>query len=385
MIDKRMATGAFVIVLGIATGAGAYFINNGSGASTDQTEVTSSAQAGNVSKSDDGTENYKIGLSDFEPSDKQVNAFNSAADGVQKYYTEKYATDGFLSQYGFMYSSLTSNQVALSDIASAGYITADDDVLTNTDVLLIRPSDYNSIIGAEGGEDTLTAFIALNTKNGYLLAGSGVEPQILTAQQYSQLIGKYSFEHGTITNPKKGEDEYNAIMTASGLTGNLDVKHIACDDKYAVVVAGSLDNPTDIKELAFTKSDAGWQLISDSLATEINPKQALNQSYPDMELGLLPVYTIRSYGQIVTGFDDYVSSLVSLGMLTSDAMNQGAYECGAGNFVYIEPKATGQRLIGHVNSQNKLEFFEADSLEDAIKTMLEQEENPPVFILKFDN
>ena len=46
-------------------------------------------------------------------------------------------------------------------------------------------------------------------------------------------------------------------------------------------------------------------------------------------------------------------------MIKDGDMKQGAYECGAGNFVYIEPKATGKRLIGHVNSQNKLEFFEA--------------------------
>lgn len=82
----------------------------------------------------------------------------------------------------------------------------------------------------------------------------------------------------------------------------------------------------------------------------------MNERYPDMELGLLPIYNIKDYGTIVTGFDDYVSSLVSLGMIKDGDMKQGAYECGAGNFVYIEPKATGKRLIGHVNSQNKLEF-----------------------------
>ena len=163
--------------------------------------------------------------------------------------------------------------------------------------------------------------------------------------------------HGEIKNPKKGEDEYNAIIKASGVSGNIDVKHIACDNKYAVLVVGSLDDPTDIKEFAFLNDNGKWGIIANDLATVANAKQYMNERYPDMELGLLPIYNIKDYGTIVTGFDDYISSLVSLGMIKDGDMKQGAYDMnGAGNFVYIEPKATGKRLIGHVNSQNKLEF-----------------------------
>ena len=386
MIDKRMAAAsAFVIAVGVATGAGMYFINNSNSGSTEQTEVTTQAQSGNVSENTDGTVNYKIGLSDFEPSDEQINSMISSVESIQKYYDDKAVTEGLLSQYGFLYSLSKENVVSLSDIINEGYLTADDDVAKNTDVLLIRPADYNSVIGSEGGEKALSVFTALNTKNGYFLAGVGVEPKMLTAQQYQQLVGIYSFEHGEIKNPKKGEDEYNAIIKAAGVSGNLDVKHIACDDKYAVLVVGSIDDPTDIKEFAFLKENGSWGIIANDLATVANAKQYLNERYPDMELGLLPIYNIKDYGTIVTGFDDYVSSLESLGMIKSGDMKQGAYECGAGNFVYIEPVATGKKLIGHINSQNKLEFFEATSLEDAISIMLQQEKNPPVFILKFDN
>ena len=387
MIDKKMAAAsAFVIAVGVATGAGMYFIHNGSNATTtEQTEVTTQAQVGNASANKDGTVDYKIGLSDFEPSDEQINSMITVAEGAQKYYDDKAVSDGFLSQFGFLYSLSKENTVSLSDIIADGYAKADDDITKNTDVLLIRPSDYNSVIGAEGGEKDLSVFTALNTKNGYFLAGVGVEPKMLTAQQYQQLVGMYSFEHGEIKNPKKGEDEYNAIIKASGISGNIDVKHIACDNKYAVLVIGSLDDPTDIKEFAFLNDNGKWGIIANDLATVANAKQYMNERYPDMELGLLPIYNIKDYGAIVTGFDDYVSSLVSLGMIKDGDMKQGAYECGAGNFVYIEPKATGKRLIGHVNSQNKLEFFEASSLEEAISIMLQKEKNPPVFILKFDN
>ena len=47
MIDKRMAAAsAFVIAVGVATGAGMYFIHNGSNnaTTTEQTEVTTQAQ-----------------------------------------------------------------------------------------------------------------------------------------------------------------------------------------------------------------------------------------------------------------------------------------------------------------------------------------------------
>lgn len=206
------AASAFVIAVGVATGAGMYFIHNGSNATTtEQTEVTTQAQVGNASANKDGTVDYKIGLSDFEPSDEQINSMITVAEGAQKYYDDKAVSDGFLSQFGFLYSLSKENTVSLSDIIADGYAKADDDITKNTDVLLIRPSDYNSVIGAEGGEKDLSVFTALNTKNGYFLAGVGVEPKMLTAQQYQQLVGMYSFEHGEIKNPKKGEDEYKLL------------------------------------------------------------------------------------------------------------------------------------------------------------------------------
>lgn len=383
MIDKKMAAvSAFVIVAGITTGAGMYLINNSAGGNNGAVEQT---QDSNVSVQKDGTENYKIGLSNFEPSDEQVSSMSTIAQGAGKYYADKVYTEGLLSQYGFLYSLSKENTVALNDIIAEGYATADKDVAAYTDVLLIRPVDYNAVIGSQGGDKKLTVFVALNTKSGYLISGAETEPKMLTQEQYTQLIGKYSFEHGEIKNPKKGEDEYNAIMKAGGISGNIDVKHIACDDKYAVAVVGSLDDTTNVKEYAFLKDGGAWTLISNDLETAANAKQYINENYPDMELGLLPLYNIKDYGQIVTGFDDYVTSLESLGMIKSGDMSKGAYECGVGNFVYIEPVATGKRLIGHINSENKLEFFEAESLEDAIATMLKLEKNPPVFILKFNN
>ena len=70
MIDKKMAAAsAFVIAVGVATGAGMYFIHNGYNGSyastTEQTEVTTQAQVGNASANKDGTVDYKIGLSEF--------------------------------------------------------------------------------------------------------------------------------------------------------------------------------------------------------------------------------------------------------------------------------------------------------------------------------
>ena len=137
MIDKRMAAAsAFVIAVGVATGAGMYFIHNGSNnaTTTEQTEVTTQAQVGNASANKDGTVDYKIGLSDFEPSDEQVNSMITVVEGAQKYYDDKAVSDGFLSQFGFLYSLSKENTVSLSEIIADGYAKADDDIVKNTDV-----------------------------------------------------------------------------------------------------------------------------------------------------------------------------------------------------------------------------------------------------------
>ena len=131
MIDKRMAAAsAFVIAVGVATGAGMYFIHNGSNTTTtEQTEVTTQAQVGNASANKDGTVDYKIGLSDFEPSDEQVNSMITVVEGAQKYYDDKAVSDGFLSQFGFLYSLSKENTVSLSEIIADGYAKADDDIV----------------------------------------------------------------------------------------------------------------------------------------------------------------------------------------------------------------------------------------------------------------
>ena len=138
----------------------------------------------------------------------------------------------------------------------------------------------------------------------------------------------------------------------------------------------------NIKQYVLTNKPGGWSVIMDGLESSLTPRYDVNRAYPDMELGLLPKYTIAEFGPIQTGFVKYEQSLISLGLITEDDMPE-VYSCGAGKFAYIE-MTSGKKLLGVVNDSNQLEFYEVGSTNEAISAMLQFQDVPPLFILHYN-
>ena len=319
-----------------------------------------------------------VGLSDIELNDELKADMKDLVGQAQKYFNENKGEMVLTSQYGLLYSYKNKTNVMMSDLINDNHLN--EDILKEMDILYVKPSDVNPNINSE----ELSIFVSVNSSSGYYVVSTSGDESIFTEEEFKNLLMKYAPTHGDITNPTRGTEEHTAIINAAELKGEgVDIKHIAKDNKYAVVVANEVKNPANIKEIALINDESGWKVINDKLAYAESSYIDINSSYPDMDLGLMPIYNITDFDEIkIDEMDKIADSLIQLNMMT-EADKSTMYACGCGRFAYIQLE-NGKRLIGYIGEDNKLEFNEAQDINSTIAYMLQCQENPPVFIAKFE-
>lgn len=319
-----------------------------------------------------------VGLSDIELNEDLKTNMKALAEDAQNYYNENKEENVLTSQYGILYSYKNKTTVLSTDVSSSDAIDAD--VMAEIDVLYVKPSD----IKADLQGDELSIFASVNTSDGYYVVSPKGDDAVFTEEEFKNLLMKYAPAHGEIRNPERGTDEHTAIITAANIVGeDYDIKHIACDDKYAVVVANQISNPAYIQEIALINENNNWKVVNDKLVYSKSSYMDINTAYPDMDLGLMPVYNIADFGDIdVSNMDGIADSLIQSGAMT-EADKSTMYACGCGRFAYIHLE-NGKRLIGYISDDKELEFNQAEDINSTISYMLQCQENPPVFIALFE-
>lgn len=317
-----------------------------------------------------------IGLSDIELNDELKTTMKDLARNASAYYNQHKAERVLTTQYGLMYSYNDKANVTVAELG----IDIDEDISNEMDILYVKSSDVMS----EAGGNDLGIFVSINSSSGYYVVSHEGFEKTFTEEEFKNLLMKYAPTHGEIRNPARGSEEHTAIITAAGISGeNFDIKHIACDDKYAVVVANDVKNPADIREIALIKESNNWKVTNKDLAVAENSYTDINTAYPDMDLGLMPIYNIADFGAIeTTNLSDIADALIQQNMLTADE-KASMYACGNGKFAYIQT-TNGKRFIGFINDKKELEFHQAQDLKETLSYMVQCQENPPVFIVKFE-
>lgn len=325
-----------------------------------------------------------IGLSDIELTDELKSEVKNTASAAREYTEANRLSRILTSQYGLLYSYKDKANVLPSEVSED--IKLPKDTQNEMDILYVSPSDIdrltgNTVFGADS--QSLAVLVSVNTQEGYYVADSMGNETILSEEEIKNLLLSYSPAHGELINPTGNSDTHNAITAAAGIQGeNFDIKHIACDDKYAVVVANDVNNPADIREYALVNEN-GWHTLGDNLAGAESSYITVNYAAPDMDMGLMPIYNIADFDKINTdNISDVADSLIDLGSLKEED-KQTMYACSCGRFVYIEPQ-NGKKLVGYIDDNGKLNFNEAEDINTVIAYMLSCQENPPVFIAKFE-
>lgn len=317
-----------------------------------------------------------VGLSNIELDDELKTTMATVARDANTYYNQHKSEKTLTTQYGLLYSYTNKANITVDELGE----NLDKDISKEMDILYVKSSD---IMSEAGGSD-LGIFASINTSSGYYVTSNDGFEKIFTEEEFKNLLMKYAPTHGNIRNPQRGSDEHTAIINVAGISGNnFDIKHIACDDKYAIVVANNVTNPADIKEIALVKNNNTWTVVNSNLATAENSYTDINTACPNMDLGLMPIYNIADFGPIETAkMKEIADVLVKQGTITSEEKNN-MYACGCEKFAYIQT-ADGKRFIGFINDKKQLEFSQANDLKETLSYMVQCQENPPVFIVKFE-
>ena len=326
-----------------------------------------------------------IGLSNIELTDELKSKINTIYTKADEFYTNYNKSLRLVSQYGFLYSIKNNINIISRDVLGSDNIGLSTKELDETDIIFIKPSDVGEVLEQDIKGNDLGVFVVINTKDGYYMVSEYLEPTLLTPKQYASLILKYNIDKGSLKNPKRNEQENTDILEAAMMI-DYDIKHLACNEKYAVVLGNQISNPANIKEVVLAKIDNKWQVINDKLVDIADPAIYINNIYPDLETGIFPIYNIADFDQIdVESMTNGVNqSVIDTGIFTDADLSKGLYSAACGKFAYIEALATNKKLLGYIDDKGKLEFNEVADINSAISYMLSLEENPPVFILKFE-
>lgn len=349
-----------------------------------QTETAAEETTADAVTEEAVTEEFIIGLSDTVLTDEIKADLENINVRVLNYMDANEKDTSFITEYGFLYNDTIKDNVTVKDLVKQGYVEVGSDTAEYTDILYIRASDlakYSSDI--DENDDKLQIFTAYNSSEGYFISNDFYSDGVmLDKQQYEELVLSYSFTHGLVHTPKRGESEFDNIVSAISFGEEFDVKHLACDNSYACIVIGSLSDTRVVKEFVLVKKEGEWQIAIDKLEQSEDPRREVNMQFPKMELGLLPKYTIADHGALQNGFSKYEPSLVQLGLVKQEQL-PASYDCGTDGFAYMEFGDT--HLLGWVNAENKLEFYPVANTEEAIAYMLQFDDDPPVYILNFHN
>lgn len=315
---------------------------------------------------------------------KLIKKLNEVLD---MYYMNTFdANDIYISSYSYL-MTVSGKEILINDLETADYEVPEE--LKNTTIHFVKPRSLKPYLDDKISDEDLeilTVYTAIPTNDGVFISSNFDEGGIISDEQYKQFILDNSWAKGEVKAVEKDTPEYNAItksiVESAPLLKDGNIKHIVANDKYVVVVISQKSDPAIIKQYALQKQeDSTYSILFDNLSS-VDAIKYINYNYTDFDLGILPLYKLSEFDDISSDLTKTVAQLIDNGDV--DAKDKITYKCTAGNFSYIE-FGSNLKLLLHLNNNSELDLFEVDNFKTALSKMLELSENPPAFILNFDN
>lgn len=306
-----------------------------------------------------------------------------------KYYNDHFKDSGFISNYSYLYSITNDKEITLQKLVDEGYYTCPDGyekLIDETAFHLLMPKDVKKY-GVEVMDATFACFYtALRTNEGVYIISPEDAGGVMTDENYRKMLLDYIPEHGDVVYPKKDSEEYKGIIKAIndkvGKEKSYDVKHMVCDNKYAVAIVGDNDKITDIKGYVLTKADNKWSVSYEGLEDMKDIITGINVHFPDISTSMIPKYSIKANGEIRTDLQKVTDGLIKSQIIENSDL-PATYQCGTGKFIYMEFNS-GKKVVGGVNSSNELECYSVKSAAEAVKAMHQFADDAPIYIVKMN-
>lgn len=324
--------------------------------------------------------------SDFTLEPKILESLNEFNQKLDEYYIKTWDNNKFISYYSYLATN-DYTEVMLEDVEKSLNYNAPEEI-KKVEIHFVKPKSLKPYLGNKIIDDDLeilTVYSALPVEGGMYISSKYDKGGFISSENYKKFVSEHSWLKGEMRMPDKDSQEYKKILKAINKKDkNLkdgNIKHLACNDKYAIIVISSKQNPAYIKQYALEKQKNGnYKVIIDELELR-DDKIFVNYAYTDFDLALLPLYQIYEYSNIQSDQTYLVDLLKENERINSN--EELTYSCGAGNFVYLEFKS-GLKILLYANENNTTDVYEVEDFTVALSKMLELEDNPPAFILNFE-
>lgn len=243
-----------------------------------------------------------------------------------------------------------------------------------------QPNDANT---SAPSEEELSIFAAYETGEGFAIVGQKTEI-ILPKAQLDEILAGYKWDHGQILRYNTEDEQMKQILALLADGGDLDVRHLARDDKYASAVVSPKDNRLLVKEYALVNQNGEWSISLSDIEKKDRKFSVITRALPDMNLNMVPRYQLAAdLIYMRTDFADLLTALRKSGSLY-ESDGEPSFAAGDNDFVYLE-FPSDLKLLGYFNNDEKqwvmypvLHYADAE----ALMKQHARHSDPPYFYIK---
>jgi len=296
-------------------------------------------------------------------------------------YQSKRTNSVFVTNRGYLYNNSEKIFVTIHDIEKTKILESIPDGIL---LLYLRTADLAGYSGLDIIQSqNLVIFAAYEIADGFVLKSENNGGGVLPREDLSRVLAKYESDNGAIRKIEKDSDDYNQI---SMLIGNLyngrdsfNFHYLYKDDVYCVAVTSSVANPNIINgHILYLENDT-WYPGFWHYETHEKPKAAVNAQFTDLNLELVPEWSLVPANTLRTNYPELIRLLRQNGMISAD--ETVTLQSGTDEFCYIETES-GLKYIGFLNQNGKWDISKITSYEQAVRFLENAAETPPLYILK---
>lgn len=323
---------------------------------------------------------------DFSKDITEVNTILSGAyTGVEGYVLER-SDKSFVSKGGFLFDLTENRAVNIADL-TASYKPEDEHTDENVYFFYLRPCDFAEFDEVEFDDSQeLVIFSGYETKTGVALHSKKYDG-IVYREHLNKVLAMYGGNDGEMTRTLSFDKKYNDIVDAvleyEPNYGQLDVRYMTNDNKYAVAVVSPKIDSTDLLGYVLEKTDTGYRVVKGNFEKYEKPVVEVNLVIPHMNIELMPKFDMIKTGLLpASTYTGILAEQKNRGEVR-DADLPVEFISGTGDYVYIVYKS-GVKFFGVNKGNADWKMTRVDSRQSAELLMIGNTVSgePPIYIFR---
>ncbi|MCL2565095.1 MAG: hypothetical protein FWE24_04705 [Defluviitaleaceae bacterium] len=303
---------------------------------------------------------------------------------INEYYSYHSQTVLFLSKNGYLFDDPANAYILINELYG---ITDIDERFLDESLMFFyfRPIDLSMYRNLNVSErEDLVIFTGFETREGFAITGAGEQGGIISREDLSDILDRYSWNHGEIRKIDMESDIFEtvirALVTYTGINTGFDIRYMYQDERYISVVASPRNNPLNIRMFILEYVEGAVFVRLSGIETFDDHRRVVNNTMPDFNHNLLPPYDLRlGLRNLISDFTDIIEAMVYAEFIAYDDLPP-LFASGAFDYVYFEFD-TGMRFLVHLEGDS-VNIYPVEDYEEARALLNVLSRRPPFFIIK---